>query len=517
MSLLIKQARPLAAFLATNCVYSQRSIVVYTHRSGRREKEKEAKRKASGKLELKTPKGTRDYGPEQMVIRKKVIDQLTKIFESHGAEAIDTPVFELKEVLLGKYGEEGGKLVYDLADQGGELCSLRYDLTVPFARFLAMNNIPNMKRYHIAKVYRRDNPAMSRGRYREFYQCDFDIAGDYELMLTDAECLKITDQILSSFQLGEFEIRVNHRVLLEGMFSLAGIKPTDFKTVCSSVDKLDKVEWEDVKQELVNEKKIEEAAVDNLKQYVLARKSYPSNEELFAFFESTDNENIKKAVKDLRLLLKYCAIYKCDKNVAFEPSLARGLDYYTATIYEAVITKFSFDPVSSSNPEDKFAVGSVAAGGRYDKLVGMFQQSSGKKKPTDVPCVGISFGIERLFSIMEAKADAERNKDEKKVTRTNFVDVYVASAQKKMMEERMKLCTRLWDAGLNAEHSYKPNPKMLDQFQYAEDHGIPIILVIGNDELNAGCVKLRITKTREETNVKLDDLVEEIKERLGTQ
>lgn len=122
------------------------------------------------KFVLKTPKGTRDYASEQMTIRNSVLDKVINVFKKHGAVTIDTPIFELKEVLTGKYGEDS-KLIYDLKDQGGEILSLRYDLTVPFARFLAMNKISNIKRYHIAKVYRRDNPAMSRGRYREFYQC----------------------------------------------------------------------------------------------------------------------------------------------------------------------------------------------------------------------------------------------------------------------------------------------------------------------------------------------------------
>lgn len=159
------------------------------------------------KFVLKTPKGTRDYSPRQMAVREKVFDVIIRCFKRHGAEVIDTPVFELKETLTGKYGEDS-KLIYDLKDQGGELLSLRYDLTVPFARYLAMNKLTNIKRYHIAKVYRRDNPAMTRGRYREFYQCDFDIAGQFDPMIPDAECLKIMCEILSSLQIGVFSSRL---------------------------------------------------------------------------------------------------------------------------------------------------------------------------------------------------------------------------------------------------------------------------------------------------------------------
>lgn len=195
---------------------------------------------APQKFTLKTPKGTRDYNPQQMALRQSVLDKIIKVFQKHGAETIDTPVFELKEVLTGKYGEDS-KLIYDLKDQGGEILSLRYDLTVPLARYLAMNKISSIKRYHIAKVYRRDNPSISRGRYREFYQCDFDIAGTYDPMVPDAECVKIVSEILSELNVGEYVIKLNHRLLLDGMFEACGVPKDKFRTICSTVDKLDKV------------------------------------------------------------------------------------------------------------------------------------------------------------------------------------------------------------------------------------------------------------------------------------
>lgn len=188
----------------------------------------------------KIPKGTRDFAPSQMALRKKAFQIITDVFLKHGAVEIDTPVFELKETLTGKYGEDS-KLIYDLQDQGGELLSLRYDLTVPFARYLALKNITNIKRYHIAKVYRRDNPALSKGRFREFYQCDFDIAGNYDTMLPDAEVIKVVDEILTNLQLGEFVIKVNNRKLLDAMVELSGAPKQKFKQICSSLDKLDKV------------------------------------------------------------------------------------------------------------------------------------------------------------------------------------------------------------------------------------------------------------------------------------
>lgn len=150
----------------------------------------------------------RDFDFKQMTVREMVFKTITDVFKRHGAMAIDTPVCERKDVLTGKYGEDS-KLIYDLQDQGGELLSLRYDLTVPFARYLAQNKIQNLKRFHIAKVYRRDNPSVTKGRFREFYQCDFDIAGKYDSMIPDVECLRIIYEILNELNLDSFQINVS--------------------------------------------------------------------------------------------------------------------------------------------------------------------------------------------------------------------------------------------------------------------------------------------------------------------
>uniref|UniRef100_A0A673MQT3 histidine--tRNA ligase n=1 Tax=Sinocyclocheilus rhinocerous TaxID=307959 RepID=A0A673MQT3_9TELE len=342
---------------------------------------------------LKTAKGTRDYNPKQMAIREKVFNIIISCFKRHGAETIDSPVFELKETLTGKYGEDS-KLIYDLKDQGGELLSLRYDLTVPFARYLAMNKITNIKRYHIAKVYRRDNPAMTRGRYREFYQCDFDIAGQYDAMIPDAECLKIVYEILNELDLGDFRIKVNDRRILDGMFAVCGVPDEKFRTICSTVDKLDKT--------------------------IPALVSTPA-----------------------------------EQNGADEAGVS---------------------------------VGSVAGGGRYDGLVGMFDPKGRK-----VPCVGVSIGIERIFSIMEQKAEASSEK-----VRTTETQVLVASAQKNLLEERLKLTNALWNEGIKAEVLYKKNPKLLSQLQHCEETGIPLVAILGEQELKDGVVKLRNVVSREE-------------------
>lgn len=195
--------------------------------------------------------GTHDFTPEQMAIRERAFSIIVGVFEHHGTVALDTPVFELRETLMGKYGEDS-KLIYDLADQGGEICSLRYDLTVPFARYLAMHGISNLKRYHVARVYRRDNP--SKGRYHKFYQCDFDIARQYSPMVPDFEVMKVLTELLDELNIGHYEVKLNHRKLLDGMLDICGVPQSKFRSICSAIDKMDKQPWEQVRKEMVEEK-----------------------------------------------------------------------------------------------------------------------------------------------------------------------------------------------------------------------------------------------------------------------
>ncbi|XP_074580486.1 histidine--tRNA ligase, cytoplasmic-like isoform X2 [Curcuma longa] len=283
----------------------------------------------------KIPKGTRDFGKEQMAIRERAFSIITGVFKMHGAVALDTPVFELRETLMGKYGEDS-KLIYDLADQGGELCSLRYDLTVPFARYLAMNNINALKRYQIAKVYRRDNP--SKGRYREFYQCDFDIAGQYETMEPDFEVIKVLTELLDQLDIGSYEIKLNHRKLLDGMLEICGVSSEKFRTVCSSIDKLDKQPFEQIKKELVEEKGLSTEIADKIGTFVKRRG--PALEILSELKEEgsqfLENTGSVVALNELEILFKALEKANCLNRVVFDLSLARGLDYYTGVIYEAV-------------------------------------------------------------------------------------------------------------------------------------------------------------------------------------
>jgi histidyl-tRNA synthetase len=456
---------------------------------------------ANQKFTLKTPKGTRDYNPQQMSLRQAVLDKIIAVFKKHGAETIDTPVFELKEVLTGKYGEDS-KLIYDLKDQGGEILSMRYDLTVPLARYLAMGKVTSIKRYHIAKVYRRDNPAMTRGRYREFYQCDFDIAGAADPMLPDAECVKVVVEILTSLDIGDFVVKLNHRKLLDGMFEACGVPSDKFRTICSAVDKLDKSPWAEVKKEMIDEKGLDEATADRIGEYVRLSGGQELVEKLLNDEKLKKVKSAVEGLEGMKLLLKYCEIFGVANKVSFDLSLARGLDYYTGVIYEAVLKA---DASAKKKKEDE-TIGSVAGGGRYDNLVGMFD-SKGKQ----VPCVGVSIGVERVFAIIEAKNEREKTK-----VRTSDVQVYVASAHKGLHEKRLEMLAKLWNGNIKAEHSYKSNPKLLAQLQHCEENQIPLALVLGDGELERGVVKLRDVVTRQEEEVPIDNLVEAIKWRLSS-
>ncbi|KAK2713794.1 histidine--tRNA ligase-like [Artemia franciscana] len=446
------------------------------------------------KLVVKTPKGTRDHNPHQMSLRDPVFEKIKVIFKRFGAPCIDTPVFELKEILTGKYGEES-KLIYNLEDQGGEKLSLRYDLTVPFARYLAMNKITNFKRYQISKVYRRDNPAMTRGRFREFYQCDFDIAGKYDTMIADSECVAIIGSILKALGLPDFTIKINHRLILDGIFDVCGVPVGKFRTVCSSVDKLDKSPWEEVRKEITEQKGIAEEVADKIGKYVKLNGGKELIDELLDNEELSRSSSGKQGLEEMKLLLQYCDFLNVSQNIVFDLSLARGLDYYTGVIYEAVLK------ATVVKNGKNVGIGSVAGGGRYDNLVGMFDP---KGKP--VPCVGVSIGVERIFAYLEANAATK--------PRTTETQVLVCSAQKNLLEPKMKIVTELREANINAEIFYKANRKIQSQLQYGEENQIPLAIVIGNSEIEKNVVTVQNIVTREKEKIPRERLIEEITEKL---
>lgn len=405
---------------------------------------------------------------------------------------MDTPVFELRDILTDKYGEDA-RLIYDLEDQGGEILSLRYDLTVPFARWLAMRtDVKQIKRYQIAKVYRRDQPAIARGRLREFYQCDFDIAGIYDPMIPDAEILRVVAEAFRGLDM-QITIKLNHRRILDGIFAVSGVPSDKIRTVSSAVDKLDKEPWEAVKKEMVGEKGIAEGVADCVGNYVQQRGGMSEMLELLAAQdEFANNEDIQAGIKDMRLLMSYLQVMDVLGKVSFDLSLARGLDYYTGLIYEVIINE----------PNQ---VGSVAAGGRYDDLVGMYGRQQ-------VPCIGVSFGIDRIFTILEQRQDKSDSTNLKRQA-----DVYIIAAGGKdsdgFLIERMTIARELWDAGIQAEYSAKARPTLQSQFNASKD--VPIVIILGQEELATGQVRLKEMRGEAEEKdrgrmVSRENLVQEV-------
>ncbi|GMF23955.1 unnamed protein product [Phytophthora lilii] len=436
----------------------------------------------------KIAKGSQDFLPHQMALREKIFNKIRMVFKRHAGVEIETPVFELKETLTGKYGEDS-KLIYDLADQGGELLALRYDLTVPFARFMALHSPGNIKRYHIARVYRRDNPQLARGRFREFYQCDFDIAGTYAPMLPDAEVLSIGIEVLQQFpELGPVKVKLSHRLLLDAILAICGVPADKFRTTCSAIDKLDKEPWSEVRREMVEEKDIPEEVADRIEPFVC---KVGSPRELHAQLLKEnmfgDNVNARRAMDDLALLFNYLEAMGVLNYISFDLSLARGLDYYTGLIYEFVLT----------SPEHH--VGSIAAGGRYDNLVGMFSATD-----QQIPCVGVSLGIERIFGILQAHAEKQS------ANAAPPSQVLVASTSNDLMMPRLELCKQLWLANISAEVMQTENPKFIKQLHYALERGTPYMVVIGEDELAKGVVKVKDMASKDEVTVARSELVAEL-------
>ncbi|KAI3516183.1 hypothetical protein L1887_15094 [Cichorium endivia] len=397
----------------------------------------------------KLPKGTRDFAKEQMAVRERAFTIIGNVFKRHGAMALDTPVFELRETLTGKYGEDS-KLIYDLADQGGEICSLRYDLTVPFARYVAMKGLTSFRRYQIAKVYRRDNP--SKGRYREFYQCDFDIAGD-ETVAADFEAVRILVELLDELNIGDYEIKLNHRKLLDGMLEICGVPSHKMRTICSSIDKLDKQSFDQIKKEMIEEKGLDAETVDKIGKYVCLKdhpvKLLSELKKEGSVFLQNDASN--QALKDLERLFG-CLDKRCVDKVVLDLSLARGLDYYTGVIYEAVSK------------------------------------------------VGVSLGIERIFTIMEDlhASQVVRGSETQVLVSVLGDDVALAS----------KLVQLCWDANVNAE--FMAHKRLNKHFDHAKEFGIPWMVIVGEREINHGIVKIKNKEAKVEQEVNMKGFVDEL-------
>jgi histidyl-tRNA synthetase len=362
------------------------------------------------------------------------------------------------------------------------------------------SDVQHIKRYQIAKVYRRDQPAIARGRLREFYQCDFDIAGVYDPMIPDAEILCIITEVFDALEIG-VTVKHNHRKILDGLFEVAGVPEDKVRATSSAVDKLDKAPWDEVRKELL-EKGLPEEVADRVGAYVQRSGGMRDMlESLQSDAALTANKALMEGVADMRLLASYLEAMDVIDKVSFDLSLARGLDYYTGLIYEVVVD-------STDQPTH---VGSIAAGGRYDNLVGMYG-----RRP--LPCIGISFGVDRIFTLLDARRSKKSGSD-----LALPAEVYIMAFGGKefdgLLLERMRVARQLWAAGIRAEFAAKVKPKPLQQFNASE--GVPVAVMLGQDELEAGQVRVKCLQGDKNADVKdkgrlvpRENLVEEVRKLL---
>ncbi len=431
------------------------------------------------KLTPKTPKGMRDFLPADMLKREYVLGQVRAVFESFGFEPISTPVMELRANLMGNYGEDAEKLIYEAQHtQGKEELALRYDLTVPLSRFFAEHendlSVP-FRRYHIAPVWRGERPG--RGRYREFLQCDADIVG-VRGPAADAECLAVVYSALTRLGFRAFQIKLNHRQLLLSMAAYAGVPEAQRGDLYRIVDKADKIGLEGVAAELRKEG-IHEEAVTRL--VALLGQDAADNAAQLEALRGILGEDALPALDDLREVLTYAAALGVPEDaLALDLSMVRGLGYYTGPIYETIITE----------PEN---LGSVQGGGRYDDLIGLFRFQS-------LPTTGISLGIERIIDLMD-----QLDLYPPEIGGT-VVQVMVAAFNADTLPETLRLAAELRAEGWRAEAYLDERKNFGKQLGYAEGKGIPVVALLGPDELAAGQVTLRHLPTRAEATVARDDL-----------
>lgn len=429
-------------------------------------------------------RGMRDFLPAQMIVRHRVIETIRDVFERHGFEPIETPVLEYFETLTGNLDDE--KLIYHFEDHGGREVGMRFDLTVPLARFVALHQneltFP-FKRYHIAPVWRADRP--QRGRFREFWQCDADIVGSSS-MLADADVVSVIVEALEALKIGQFTVRINHRKLLEAIGRYAGIGDERAGSVYRSVDKLDKIGPEGVIDELVSHSVSRESAEHIVE---LVSSTGASDVQLARASSALQGiEGAAEAIGELEQLFNALAASNIpDERYRFDLSLARGMGYYTGPVYEAA--------------DEEFNLGSLAGAGRYDGLVGRFSRQ-------DLPATGISLGIERIFEIIQ-----ERQRGTGPVS---VSQVLVTVFEEERAAESLRLAAELREAGLRAETYLEPRRSLGRQFGYAEARGIPFAAVLGPDEIERGVVGLKDIKTQDQVEVERGQLEAEIRRRTGS-
>lgn len=401
------------------------------------------------KIEPRLLKGFRDYAPSEQLARQQMFSKIQSVFERFGFLPLSTPVLEYKEILMGKYGEDE-KLVYSFKDNGDRDVAMRYDLTVPLARFVAQNQgqlVLPFKRYQIAPVWRADNP--QKGRLREFYQCDVDAVGT-DSNLADAEVIACLCMALEAVGVKNYKVRLNDRATLKE-FSVQTIR---------AIDKLDKIGIEGIVKEM-EENGVSKEEIEKAKSLVSAG-------------ARTVPENTADLIKQLEQ-------YSLAGQVEFDPTIARGIDYYTGTVFEIILI-------------DKPEFGAICAGGRYDGLVDQFSSQS-------LPAVGGSIGIDRLIAALTEMGQMQS---------VQPIRALVLNQNEALVESYLKIATNLRAEGINVEFYYSA-AKLDKQFKYAESKGIPFAIIVGETEVKDGTVQLKNLATREQETIVLGDLLEKLK------
>jgi len=446
------------------------------------------------------PKGTRDFGPLQMARRNFILDTIKDTFKLFGFQQLETPAMENLSTLTGKYGDEGDQLLFKILNSGdflkniekGDVESgtavvlpkvsekgLRYDLTVPFARYVVMNRnditFP-FKRFQIQPVWRADRP--QRGRYREFYQCDADVVGT-DSLVCELEILLMIKRVFVKLGIKDYSIKINNRKILTGISEVIGEKGREGE-LCVSIDKLDKIGWEKVQEELV-QRNFSQSSIDRLEPVINLRQTNLEKLEFLKTFLTT-SENGLKGISEMEEVFGLLQAYgENEDHVDFDVVLARGLTYYTGAIFEVKVHNVS--------------IGSVSGGGRYDNLTGVFGLEG-------VSGVGFSFGVDRLYDVMEELGIFPvENLDKTKVLITHF--------EEKGFAYGLTVLSKLRNNGIASE-LFPEIAKIKKQFTYADKKNIPFVIVLGDNEINSGLVSLKNLLTGQQDSMSLEEAIEKI-------
>ena len=423
-------------------------------------------------MELQIPKGTRDVSPEEKIVKDKIVKTLKEIFELYGYAPLDTPILERFDALSSKYG--GGaeilKETFRLKDQGSRELALRYDLTVPLARYIGMNSNIKMpfKRYQIGEVF-RDGPVAS-ARYRQFTQCDVDVVGSSS-MAVDAEIITLIYAAFRKFDM-EVAVKVNSRKLLNNILDYCGIEKASQESVILSIDKLEKLGLNVVKNEL-KEQKVGNEKIDKIMGILNIN---GDNKQKISQLKNLLKTS--EGLDEIEQLLGY--LKNLNFEADFQVSLARGLSYYTGTVIEAFLKN---SKVKSS----------VCAGGRYDSMIGAFLDKG------NCPAAGVSFGVDRIYDAFVEK---------QKINKKTSTKVYIIPI--KTLNESTKIAQKLRDSGINTDiDSMERGPSK--NLEYANSLGIPYVVFIGKKELQENKIKLRDMETGKEEMLEMEEIIKKLK------